>query len=72
MSLTKVTDNLPPNATFNPYHQAEYLSQIIPAYKEGVVGVDEIYILALYSSPVSACPLYKVEFHGFNRIMRFV
>jgi len=71
MSLARVTDDLPPNATFNLWTQAHFLSQIIPAYEDGEVGADEVYVLALYCSPVATCPLYRVRL-GSDRVERFV
>ena len=72
MSLLQISDNLPPQALFEPFKQAQYLSQIIPAYKKGLINADEIYYLATYSSPVAACPLYYVVRKGNYRIMRFI
>ena len=72
MSLTKLSLDLPLQAIFEPFKQAQYLSQIIPAYRKGMINADEIYSLATYSSPVAACPLFYVVSRGNYRIVRFI
>ncbi len=70
MSLLILKDH---SHKFDSFLQAKFLSQIIPAYNEYYeIDADEIYFLALYSSPVSACPLYKATFKGYDRIKRLV
>lgn len=72
MSLLVLSSDLPPQAVFEPFKQAEFLSQILPAYRKGTICADEIYHLAIYSSPIAACPLYKAKFKSNYRVERFV
>ena len=72
MSLLILSDDLPPQAVFEPFKQAQFMSQILPAYKMGIIGADEIYFLSTYTSPVAACPLYNSKFRGYDRTLRLI